>query len=227
MSSVGFFAGAWSIARKDMRAEWRSKEIFNPMLFFGLMVIVLFSFSFEPSLDETKVIGGGLLWMAFLFSGMLAMNQSFPREMSDRTLHALRLAPIPPAALFAGKFLSNLLFVLLAQSLLTPLFAMFFNLPLVEIGLRFVAILITGTWGIVVTGTFFSALTLHTRMRELMMPLLLLPIAVPQMIAVVEATAELFKDHTLSALWIRQLVGYDVVFTILALLLFRFVIEDA
>ena len=225
--TTGFFSSAWTIASKDMRAEWRSKEIFNPMLFFGLMVIVLFSFSFDPSLEETKVIGGGLLWMAFLFSGMLAMNQSFPREMADRTLHALRLAPIPPAALFAGKFLSNFLFVLLAECVLTPLFAMFFNLPLYEILGRFLAILVTGTWGIVITGTFFSALTLHTRMRELMMPLLLLPISVPQMIAVVEATAQLFKEHTLSTLWIRQLVGYDVVFTILALLLFRFVIEDA
>lgn len=223
----GFFAATWTIALKDMRAEWRSREIFNPILFFGMMVIVLFTFSFDPSYEETKVIGGGLLWMAFLFSGMLAMNQSFPREMADRTLHALRLAPIPPASLFAGKFLGNMLFVLLAECVLCPLFAMFFNFPLWEIAGRFFLLLVSGTWGIVVTGTFFSALTLHTRMRELMLPLLLLPISVPQMIAVVEGTAQLFKEHTLSSLWIRQLVGYDVVFTILALLLFRFVIEDA
>jgi len=197
------------------------------MLFFGLMVIVLFSFSFDPNLEETQRIGGGLLWMAFLFSGMLAMNQSFPREMSERTLHGLRLAPIPPSALFAGKFLGNFTFVLLAECILSPLFAMFFNFPLLGILGRFFLIVFAGTWGIVVTGTFFSALTLHTRMRELMLPLLLLPIAVPQMIAAVSATAELFHDRTLSALWLNQLVGYDVVFTTLGLLLFRFVIEDA
>src|SRR5579871_5288288 len=126
----GFFESAWAIAERDMRAEWRSREIFNPMLFFGLMVIVLFSFSFEPNAEETQHIGGGLLWMAFLFSGMLAMNQSFPREMADRTLHGLRLAPIPPAALFAGKFIGNMVFVLLAECVLSPLFAMFFNFPL-------------------------------------------------------------------------------------------------
>src|SRR5258705_10799105 len=140
-----FWQGSVAIARKDMLAELRSKEIFNPMLFFGLLVIVLFSFSFEPSAEETKRIGGGLLWMAFLFSGMLAMNQSFPREMADRTLHALRLAPIPPAALFAGKFLGNLVFVLLAECVLSPLFAMFFNFPLLPILGRFFAVLVFGT----------------------------------------------------------------------------------
>ena len=222
-----FFSAAWAIAQKDMRAELRSKEVFNPMLFFGLMVIVLFSFSFDPSLEETQHIGGGLLWMAFLFSGMLAMNQSFPRETTDRTLHGLRLAPIPPASLFAGKFLGNLIFVLLAEFILSPMFAMFFNFPLLDIAGRFVAILIAGTWGIIVTGTFFSALTLHTRMRELMLPLLLLPIIVAQMIAAVEATTGLFRDRVLPMLWFNQLVGYDIIFTTLSLLLFRFIIEDA
>ena len=221
-----FFEAAWAIAERDMRAEIRSKEIFNPMLFFGLMVIVLFSFSFEPDAEETQRIGGGLLWMSFLFSGMLAMNQSFPREMADRTLHGLRTAPVPPSALFAGKFISNMAFVLLAECVLSPLFAMFFNFPLLPIAGRFLLVLITGTWGIVVTGTFFSALTLHTRMRELMMPLLLLPISVPQMIAVVSATSELFKDQTLSRLWLNQLIGYDLIFTTLALLMFHFIIED-
>ncbi|SRR5579871_1983918 len=222
----GFFESAWAIAERDMRAEWRSREIFNPMLFFGLLVIVLFSFSFEPDAEETQRIGGGLLWMAFLFSGMLAMNQSFPREMHERTLHGLRTAPIPPASIFAGKFISNMAFVVLAECVLSLLFAMFFNLPLLPILGRFAAVLVAGTWGLVVTGTFFSALTLHTRMRELMMPLLLLPISVPHMIAAVSATAELFQQQTLSQLWFTQLIGYDVVFTTLGLLLFHFVIED-
>ncbi len=224
---TGFFQAAWTIARKDMHAELRSKEIFNPMLFFGFMVIVLFSFSFNRDLEETKVVGGGLLWMMFLFSGMLAMNQSFPREMADRTLHGLRLAPIPPSSLFAGKFMGNLAFVLLAECILSFLFAIFFNFPLFEIAGRFFVLLLAGTWGIVVTGTFFSALTMHTKVRDLMLPLLLLPVSVPQMIGAVEATTELFRDHELSLLWINQLVGYDVVFTTLGLLLFRFVIEDA
>ena len=221
-----FWQGVVAIARKDVLAEIRSKEIFNPMLFFGLMVIVLFSFSFEPDAEETKRIGGGLLWMAFLFSGMLAMNQSFPREIADRTLHGLRLAPVPAASLYAGKFIANLVFILLAECVLAPLFAVFFNFPLLPIVGRFALLLVLGSWGLVATGTFFSALTLHTRMRELMLPLLLLPIAVPQMIALVEATSELFQRQLLSTLWVRLLVGYDVIFTTLALLLFGFVIED-
>ena len=221
-----FWQGTVAIARKDMLAELRSKEIFNPMLFFGLLVIVLFSFSFEPSAEETRRIGGGLLWMAFLFSGMLAMNQSFPRETIDRTLHGLRLAPIPPAALFAGKFAANLVFVLLAELVLSPLFAIFFNFPLLPVAGWFALILLLGSWGLVVTGTFFSVLTLHTRMRELMLPLLLLPIAIPLMVALVGVTSELFERQTLAILWFRLLIGYDVIFTTLALLLFGFVIED-
>ena len=221
-----FWRGTYAIARKDMMAELRSKEVFNPMLFFGLMVIVLFSFSFEPNAEETKRIGGGLLWMAFLFAGMLAMNQSFPRETADRTLHGLRLAPVPPAAIFAGKFLANVVFMLLAEMILSPLFSIFFNFPLAPVAGWFFLLLILGTWGLVVTGTFFSALTLHTRMRELMLPLLLLPIAVPQMIALVEGTAELLSTQRPASLWFKLLVGYDVVFTTLALSLFSYVIED-
>ncbi len=221
-----FWRGTFAIARKDMLAEMRSKEVFNPMLFFGLMVIVLFSFSFEPSAEETKRIGGGLLWMAFLFAAMLAMNQSFPRETADRTLHGLRLSPVPPASIFAGKFLANVVFTLLAELVLSPLFAMFFNFPLAPVAGWFFVLLVLGTWGLVATGTFFSALTLHTRMRELMLPLLLLPISVPQMIALVEGTAELLADQRPSSLWFQLLLGYDVIFTTLALLLFSFVIED-
>jgi heme exporter protein B len=224
---TAFFRAAFSIARKDLRAELRNKEVFTPTLFFGLQVIVLFSFSFEPTAEETQRIGGGLLWMAFLFAGMLAMNQSFPRETAERTLHGLRLAPIPPAAVFAGKFAANLAFVSLAEAVLSPLFAVFFNFPLLPVAGRFALVLVLGSWGLVATGTFFSAITVHTRMRELMMPLLLLPIAVPQMIALVEATSELFRSQTLPALWLRLLVGYDVIFTTLALLLFGYVIEDA
>lgn len=223
---TSFFQGAYAIARKDLLAELRSKEVFNPMLFFGLMVIVLFSFSFEPSAEETRRIGGGLLWMAFLFAGLLAMNQSFPRETADRTLHGLRLAPVPASALFAGKFAANLVFVLLAELILVPLFAVFFNFPVLPVAGPLLLLLVLGTWGLVATGTFFSALTLHTRMRELMLPLLLLPIAVPQMIALVEATAELFREQTMASLWFKMLVGYDVIFTTLALLLFGFILED-
>ncbi len=221
-----FFRGAYAIARKDLLAELRSKDVFNPMLFFGLMVIVLFSFSFEPDAEETRRIGGGLLWMAFLFAGLLAMNQSFPRETTDRTLHGLRLAPLPAAAVFAGKFSANLVFVLLAELILTPLFAVFFNFPLLPVGAPLLLLLALGTWGLVATGTFFSALTLHTRMRELMLPLLLLPIAVPQMIALVEATSALFREQVLAPLWLKLLVGYDVIFTTLALVLFGYILED-
>ncbi len=221
-----FFQGAYAIARKDLLAELRSKDVFNPMLFFGLMVIVLFSFSFEPDAEETRRMGGGLLWMAFLFAGLLAMNQSFPRETAERTLHGLRLAPLPPAAVFAGKFTANLVFVLLAELILTPLFAVFFNFPLLPVAAPLLLLLALGTWGLVATGTFFSALTLHTRMRELMLPLLLLPIAVPQMIALVEATSALFREQALAPLWLKLLVGYDVIFTTLALALFGFILED-
>jgi len=191
------------------------------------MVIILFSFSFEPTAEETRAIGGGLLWMAFLFAGLLAMNQSFPRETVEGTLDGLRLAPVPPSSLFAGKFAANLVFVLFAELVLAPLFAIFFNFPLLPIAGGLFLLLALGTWGLVATGTFFSALTLHTRMRELMLPLLLLPIAVPQMIALVESTSALFREQALPSLWFKLLVGYDVIFTTLALLLFGYVIEDA
>ncbi|HWP83645.1 MAG TPA: heme exporter protein CcmB, partial [Terriglobia bacterium] len=127
---VGFGAAVWAILRKDLKAEFRTKEVFNSAAVFALLVIVIFSMAFEPTSAEARALSGGLLWVAFAFSGMLALSRTFAREVPNDCLFGLRLAPVPPAAIYVGKLASNLLFLGLLELLLLPLFAVFYNVRL-------------------------------------------------------------------------------------------------
>src|SRR5437870_13347954 len=113
---------------KDLRLEWRSKDALNAMLFFGLLVVVIFSFAFDPTAEESRHIAGGLIWVAFLFAAVVALNQTWARELRNQVLDAYRVAPAPPNALFLAKSLGNFFIVSLLEALMTPLFIIFYNL---------------------------------------------------------------------------------------------------
>ena len=209
--------------RKDLRLEWRSRDSINGMLFFALLVVVVFSLAFEPTAAESRRIAGGILWVAILFATITALNQAWTREQRNHVLDAQRMAPSPPSALFLGKMLANMLFVTVVEAVLAPLFVIFYNLHALGNAWLLFAVLPLGTWALVCNGTFFAALGLRTRNRELMLPLVLLPISLPALLAMIQAatgilTAEL--DPIQIASWIRMLAGYDFVFTIVCLLLF-------
>ena len=212
---------------KELRLEFRTRELLNATIVFALVVVVLFSFSFDPTSAESRRLGPGLLWIAFLFSGSLMLHPSFGREQVNQTLDALRMAPISPFALLLGKMLANFLFLSTAEVVLVPIFAVLYNVSLVAVVGRLALVIVLGTLGLCITGTVFSAIAAHARMRELLLPLLLLPILVPLLIAAVECTTSLLAaDPGLERGWLALLVGFDIVFLTASWLLSDFLLEE-
>ncbi|HWC18277.1 MAG TPA: heme exporter protein CcmB [Terriglobales bacterium] len=207
--------------RKDLRLEWRSKDAANSMLFFALLVVVIFSFSFDPLAEESRRIAGGIAWVALLFATMVALNQSWARELHNGVLDALRLAPAPPNGLFLGKVIANFIFVAAIEMLIAPVFVVFYNLRVLGSQTQLLLVAVLGTWALVVNGTFFSALSIRTRNRELMLPLILLPISLPALLGMVLATTNILTGESSAMFGVKLLAVYDVVFTIVSLLLFE------
>jgi heme exporter protein B len=210
---------------KDLRIEWRSKEALNSMLFFALLVVVLFSLAFDPTAYISRQISGGVLCVAILFASVTALNQAWARELRHDVLDAQRMTPAPASSLFLAKVIANFLFVSLVEIILAPLFAIFYNLHPLGRSWLLILILPLGTWALVVNGTFFAALSMRTRNRELLLPLLLFPIFIPALLGMVEATSAVFLGDTEPGLWIKLLGGYDVIFTTVSLLLFSVVLH--
>lgn len=215
------------LLRKELRLEFRTRELLAATIVFGLIVVVLFSFALNPTPDETRRYGPGLLWIAFLFAGSLMLNPSFAREHENETLDALRMAPISSFAVLLGKMAANFIFLAIAEVVLVPAFAVLYNVSLGEVAGRLIAILALGTAGIAIVGTVFSAISAHARMRELLLPLLLLPVLVPLLIAAVEATGDLLAPATVSiGGWLEVLGAFDVVFLTASWLLSDFLTEE-
>lgn len=210
---------------KDVRLEWRSKDAINSMLFFALLVVVVFSFSFDPNAEESRRIAGGLIWVAFLFAAVVALNQTWARELRNQVLDAYRVSPAPANSLFLAKAFGNFLFVCVLEALMAPLFILFYNLRTLGPSWQLIPIALLGTWAIVVNGTFFAALSIRTRSREIMLPLLLFPISIPALLAMVEGTTDVLSGEYSARFWIALLIAYDVVFTIASLFLFETVLH--
>lgn len=216
--------------RKDLRLEWRSRDSINGMLFFVLLIVVVFSIAFDPAgyPTTTRQISGGILWVGILFASITALNQSWTREQRNQVLEAQRMAPSPASALFLGKALANMLFVLVVEAVLAPIFVIFFNLQVLGNAWLLALILPLGTWALVVNGTFFAALGLRARNRELLLPLLLLPISLPAILMMVQATTGVLTadlDPIQIRTWTTQLAGYDVIYTTVCILLFETVLN--
>jgi len=210
---------------KDLRMEWRSKDAINSMLFFSLLVVVIFSFAFNPTAEESRLIVGGLIWVAFLFAAVVALNQTWARELRNQVLDAYRVSPAPANALFVAKVLGNFLLVVVLEALMAPLFVVFYQLRSVGPVWQLVIIALLGTWALVVNGTFFAALSIRTRNREIMLPLILFPISIPALLAMVDSTTAVLTGESSPDFWMKLLVVYDVIFTAVCLLLFESVLN--
>jgi heme exporter protein B len=212
---------------KELRLEFRTRELLNTTVIFALIVVVLFSFAFDPTPAESRRYGPGLLWIAFLFAGSLMLQPSFAREQLNDTLDALRMAPVKPFAILLGKMLANFIFLAITEAILVPVFAVLYNVSLYGIIGRLILVLALGTGGLVITGTVFAAISGRARMRELLLPVLLLPVLAPLLIAAVEATSSLFADPpSLDSVWVSFLAGFDVVFFTASWLLSDFLVEE-
>ncbi|HMD30600.1 MAG TPA: heme exporter protein CcmB [Candidatus Acidoferrales bacterium] len=225
--SLRLWPAAWAIFSKEFHAELRTRELLTSTGVFALMVVVLFSFSFDPTREESRRFGPGLLWIAILFASSLMLQPAFLREQANDTLVALRLAPIPRYAILLGKLLANFLFLAITECLLLPAFAVLYNVSIAAVLPGLALVFALGTVAVVVPGTLFSAVTAHARMRELLLPLLLLPVLVPILIAGTEATASLLADPPeWSSLWLKLLAGAGVIFLTASYFLFEPLLEE-
>lgn len=207
---------------KDLRAELRTKEAVNASLSFALVVLVLFSFAFDPDEETTRAIAGGLLWIVFAFAGTLLLNRSFARELPNDCLDALIAAPVPASALLLGKALANFVLVLAVELISLPLFGVFYNVRWTQQFPELMLVILLATWGMTITGTVFSALTVNIRLREVMLPLLTFPILIPALMGAMRLSMLLVLGKPIGQddmAWLKMLIGFDVMYTAVSLVL--------
>lgn len=224
---MSFFNVIRWLAWKDLISEMRSRENISSMFFFALIVILIFSFSFSMDQQTARELMPGIMWVAFVFTGIIGLGKSFTAELQNDCLENLQMNPIPRGAIYLGKLVSNVLFMLIVELILFPLFVIFFNLDVFEKIPLFVLILGAGTVGVSAVGTLFSAMTVQIRAREVMLPILLLPLIVPVMIGAVEATGGVLRGDafTLYRQWIELLIVFDVIFMLVSFWVFEFILD--
>ena len=224
---MGTARAAAIVLGREVRAEMRTRELLQTTVVFTVIVVMLFNFAFEPSVAEARRFGPGLIWITLLFAGSLMLNSSFAKEQSNDTIYALRMAPASSFAIVLGKTLANLLFLCVTEAILLPVFSILYNVSMLAFLGRLTLVLLLGTFGMVVVGTVFSALAAQARLRELLLPLLLLPVLIPLLFASVEATVGLFADSpALDRTWMAVLVAFDVVFFTASWLLCDYLLEE-
>jgi heme exporter protein B len=228
VTAPGVLAAAWLIARKDLAIEFRTRSAFLSALVFSLLAIVIFRFSWDPTAVAALDLAPGVLWVTFTFSGLLGMHRSFGVEAQDGAMDALLVAPVPREAIFLGKALANLVFVLGVQAVALPAVVLFYNLPMGSGVFALIGVMLMAAIGLACIGTLFSGMVANTRMAELLLPVLALPFFVPIVLPAAQATAQILADRPLSASmsWLRILLAFDLVFVYACTLAFPFTLED-
>lgn len=223
---MSYLRKVMAIVWKDVRAELRTKDILSSMLVFAGLSVLIFQFAFDLRADNVRLVLPGVLWVAITFAGVLGLNRSFILEQDRGSLEGLLLAPVDRSAIYFGKLAGNLLFIFVVELLLLPLMTVLFNVWLLSPALLLVVAL--GTIGYAAVGTLFAALSINTRAREVMLPILLFPVMVPVFVAGVQAVSRLLDGESLSDIirWVQLLVAYDAIFIAAAMLLFDYVVEE-
>jgi heme exporter protein B len=212
---------------KELRTEFRSRELLMTTVVFILIVMVLFSFTFDPSSAESRRFGAGLLWLAFLFAASLMLQPCFLREQSNDTLSALRLSVSDPFSILLAKLAANTLFLLITELLMLPVFSILYNLPVARILGQLLLVFFLGSLGVSIAGTALSAISAQARMRELLLPLLLLPVLTPILVVSTEVTAGLLDAEPFMR-WkgVGFLAVFDVVFLTALWLFGEYLLEE-
>ena len=217
-----------AIVWKDIVAELRTKEMFSAMFVFAVLVIVVFNFAFDLRVSGERVlqVAPGALWVAFAFAGILGLNRAFVAEKDRGCLEGLLLAPVDHTAIYFGKMISTVLFMLIVEALMLPVFTAFFGVNLFD--LRLVFIIVLGTVGFASVGTILSAMTAQTRAREVLLPILLLPVAAPVLIAAVKATSGILDGLTMAeiSLWWQLLLAFALLYPAVAFMTFDFIVKE-
>ena len=225
---MNFFRSIIAIIKKDLILELRTKEALSSMFIFALLVIVIFNFAFEASREEVLLFGPGILWVAFIFAGTIGLNHAFTIEKENSCLYGIMITPIDRGAIYLGKLISNAIFMLLMEIFILPFFSLLFNIPLLFILPKLLLLNIVGTIGFSSVGTILSAIAANTRMREVLLPILLFPVIVPLLIGVVEGTSILLRNLEMGGYynWLKILVVFDTVFIVVSYWIFDQVLEE-
>jgi len=219
---------AISILKKDLRMEFRSKESILAMWIFSLLIFVIFNFTFEVSRLVMLEIAPGLLWVAFVFSGMFGLNQSFALEKENGNLRAMALMPVDGGQIYVGKFFSVTIIMLMFEALIFPIFIIFYDLQLSLGMFRLIPVLLAGTIGFTSLGTILSAVAVHTRNQQILLSLLLWPLVSPIIIWSVTLTGMVLSGEVTAAFYplLLRVGAFDVIFFTLSYMLFDFILED-
>jgi len=222
-----FFKAVFAIARKDLAAEFRSRELLSAMLVFSMLVILIFNFALELNVEVRRTVTAGVLWTTFAFAGTLGLNRSMAVEKDRGCMDGLLLAPVDRSAIFFGKAISNLVFMLVVEAIVVPMYAMLYNETRI-FQLEFIGVLLLGSIGYIAVGTLLSAMSVQTRTRDVLLPILLFPVAVPVLLASVKASGGIvaglpFEDYVTP---LNLLIVYDVIFIAVSYMIFDFVVEE-
>jgi heme exporter protein B len=215
-----------AIVWKDLAAELRSRELLSAMLVFALLVILIFNFAIELQPNLRSTITPGVLWVTLAFAGTLGLNRSMAIEKDRGCLDGLLLAPVDRSAIYFGKAISNLAFMLIVAIVVLPIYSILYNLNLFNPGLLLVILL--GSTGYVAVGTLLSSMAVQTRTRDVLLPVLLFPVIVPILLAAVKASGGFLQNVPLSEIWpwLNILIAYDVIFTAIAYMVFDYIVEE-
>jgi heme exporter protein B len=224
---MSLFSNTAVLLSKELRTEFRSRELLTTTVVFILVVLILFSFAISPTTEESREFGPGLLWLAILFAASLMLQPCFLREQGNDTLSSLRLAVSDPFSIFLAKLIANTLFLLLTELIMLPFFAIFYNVPVLPEFHWLILVLFLGSLGISVAGTALSAISAQARMRELLLPLLLLPLLTPVLVVSATVTVSLFeREPIVKGKGIAFLAVFDIVFLTALWLFGEYLLEE-
>jgi heme exporter protein B len=216
-----------AIVGKDIATEIRTKEMMSAMFVFSLLIIFIFNFAFDLRAENMQALAPGVLWVSIAFAGMLGLSRSFILERDRGVLDGLLLAPVDRSAIYFGKMIGNILFISLVEGFILPFFIVLFNQSIATLPML-LGVVILGTIGFAGVGTLFSAMAVHTRAREILLPIMLFPVIVPVMLAAVRLTSAILDNTPLADVshWLALLVAFDVIFIAVSFILFEFVVEE-
>jgi heme exporter protein B len=216
------------LAKKDLLSEWKTKQILVTQIIFAGLVIVVFSFAFDPANNTTKAVIPGVIWVIIVFAGILGLNRSFISEQRNDTMQGLLVAPMEASSIFLGKFIANFTMILIVEIVSIPFLFLLFDFKFLGSIPYFILVIFVGSFGFVSIGTFLAALAANSKSSEMLLPLLLFPITSPILIGVTQATRLILSDMSKlsSALaWTQMVTAYDVIFFVVCILLIDYVLE--
>ena len=211
---------------KDLTAEWRTRENLSAMLVFALLVILIFNFALDLDIQAQESLSAGVLWTTFIFAGTIGLNRSLAVEKDRGCLDGLLLAPVDRSVIYFGKAIGNLIFMLLVEIIVLPVYSFLYQVPVFQPG--FLLVVVLGSIGYVAVGTLLATMVIQARTRDILLPILLFPLTLPVIIAAVKASQGflLMVPLTEISAWLNLLIVYDLIFTAAAFMVFDFVVEE-